>query len=634
MKKYANLTMVALLIMVFSFACAEKQPVQPPEPVEKIKIERADQLPRHIYKLKGTATELFNDKDQFRDFVTSLEADLILDLEKYDISDKTTVKNYYGLLSAINVLAMNYSDAEKYLNLTKELEDKPAAKLTSGLITKALIKAKAAPEGQYKAEFRKAIVESLKSLPYDTVQTRLKKTKGRMEIISENLYLGILQENIDPAAKQGELSKDLASSLISFKLVINELLPLKEIIVEEYSKVIAANAKEKENIWPARNIELAKIEGVELKPVLLAVWDSGVDISIFKDQLYTNAKEIPANDKDDDNNGFVDDVNGIGFDLKSNKVTGNLYKFNGDEQEILKNKVYMKGFTDVSANIDSPEASEVKKTMSNLPKDQVKPFLEGLSQYGNYAHGTHVSGIALAGNPAARLMFARMTYDYKMIPDKPTVEQAVKDGWATAEAIAYFKNNGVRVVNMSWGGSLKSVEIALEQHNEGANAEERKALARKIYDITRNALYNAIRTAPEILFITSAGNSNNDVKFDEFYPSSFELDNIMSVGAVDQAGDETGFTSFGKADVYANGFEVDSFVPGGDRMKLSGTSMSSPNVANLAGKLLAVNPDLKPMELKTLIIDGCDDKKIMGDKVIKLMNPKKSLEILLTTMKK
>ena len=91
--------------------------------------------------------------------------------------------------------------------------------------------------------------------------------------------------------------------------------------------------------------------------------------------------------------------------------------------------------------------------------------------------------------------------------------------------------------------------------------------------------------------VTSAGNSDNDIQFDEFYPSSYDYPNLLTVGAVDLAGDETSFTSLGKVDVYGNGFEVDSYVPGGNRIPFNGTSMSSPQVVNLAGKLLAPDSD-------------------------------------------
>ena len=64
---------------------------------------------------------------------------------------------------------------------------------------------------------------------------------------------------------------------------------------------------------------------------------------------------------------------------------------------------------------------------------------------------------------------------------------------------------------------------------------------------------------------------------------------------MDKAGDEASFTSYGPTVVVdANGYEVESYIPGGDRLKMSGTSMASPNVANLAAKILAVNPKLTP----------------------------------------
>ncbi len=102
--------------------------------------------------------------------------------------------------------------------------------------------------------------------------------------------------------------------------------------------------------------------------------------------------------------------------------------------------------------------------------------------------------------------------------------------------------------------------------------------------------------------VAAAGNDNSDATFDEFIPSSIRLPNLLTVGAVDKAGDEAPFTSYGPTVVaHANGYEVDSYIPGGDRLKLSGTSMASPNAANLAAKILAVNPKLKPPEVIEII---------------------------------
>jgi subtilisin family serine protease len=73
---------------------------------------------------------------------------------------------------------------------------------------------------------------------------------------------------------------------------------------------------------------------------------------------------------------------------------------------------------------------------------------------------------------------------------------------------------------------------------------------------------------------------------------------MITVGAVDKAGDEAPFTSYGPTVVvHANGYEVDSYIPGGERLKFSGTSMAAPNVVNIAAKMLAVNPRLTPTEV-------------------------------------
>ena len=151
-----------------------------------------------------------------------------------------------------------------------------------------------------------------------------------------------------------------------------------------------------------------------------------------------------------------------------------------------------------------------------------------------------------------------------------------------------------------------------------------KKMAREIFDIGKTSFYGAIKDAEDILFITSSGNSDEDSEFYEAIPSSFDLPNILTVGAVDQTGEETGFSSFGEnVDVHANGFDVESYVPGGDRLKMSGTSMSSPNVANLAGKIWAINPDLSVEDVKNYIISYSE---VSEDGRIILMNPKASID--------
>jgi subtilisin family serine protease len=130
-------------------------------------------------------------------------------------------------------------------------------------------------------------------------------------------------------------------------------------------------------------------------------------------------------------------------------------------------------------------------------------------------------------------------------------------------------------------------------------------------------------SAPEILFIAAGGNDNSDASFNEFVPSGIVLPNLLTVGAVDLAGDEAPFTSYGPTvKVHANGYQVESYLPGGARVALSGTSMAAPQVANLAAKMLAVNPKLSPRELIDIIVATAEPS---SDGRRRLVHPKNAL---------
>lgn len=187
-----------------------------------------------------------------------------------------------------------------------------------------------------------------------------------------------------------------------------------------------------------------------------------------------------------------------------------------------------------------------------------------------------------------------------------------------------FRAERLRVVNMSWRYGAGGYEEALAWHNVGATPDERKALARHLFGIERDALREAIASAPEILFVAGAGNEDNSADFEEYIPAGLELPNLITVGAVDRAGDETSFSTFGRTVVvHANGFEVESLLPGGDRQKFSGTSMASPQVANLAAKLYALKPALTVAEVREAILQ-CSDQRGR----VRLIHPRRTAERL------
>jgi hypothetical protein len=592
----------------------------------KKKIESVDDLPRHTYAVSKKVSELYADKEAFRDFAISVRADIEKDLTRYEIEDSKTLRGYYGTLLALDMMRGDYEAASQRVHQIRELHDKAASRLTSGIVTESIIQAyrEAGPDGKPDTDvFMRYLSQAVDTLPWQIVQESIEELKGQMDMLSDNFILGLIQGQFDPVVEKSKhISNDIASRLISLRYVADFQLPFKKQIISVLEKYISANRVEKEDIWEKRNVVLSEQD--DLDPVLIAVWDTGLDIDVYPNQLFVNSKE-KINGKDDDLNGFVDDVNGIAYDLWEEKTPEILYPLGDAEERLPELKYFVKGFFDIQSAIESPEAVTLKKKIVGMQPEEVKLMFEDMTRIALYAHGTHVAGIAVEGNPYARIMTIRFTIDYHTIPIAPTIELSRRMARAYKEAIEYMRAHGVRVVNMSWGGTVRGTEEELEANGIGESAEERARLAREMFDIEKETLYDAMKKAPEILFVNAAGNDNDDVAFGDYYPTAFDLPNLLVVGAVDKAGDVTSFTSFGATvDVYANGYEVESYIPGGERLAASGTSASSPNATNLAAKLIALDPSLTPPEVIALIRDAAEP----NSEGLPVMNPKRSVELL------
>lgn len=602
---------------------------------DKTVITKAEDLPKHSYELKNKdALAIVKSKENILELADMVKKDLLADLEKYDIKENATLRDYYSNLSTINMIEGDYKKALDYIQKARILADKESEKISLGLASEVLmnvvVQNNTMDSDKINPQITKSLEEKLNTVDFAVIQEYVESAKGSMEIVSENLIIGIVKSQIQPALdnNKGEVPGELVNGLIGIYYSLNYLIPYKEAFYEAYTKVLEENSQkvEKHNIWEERDVVVK--ENPKYSPVIICIWDGGVDIPVLpKKNQWTNEKE-KFDGKDTDGNGFVDDVYGIAYNLEGLKDPNYLEPLANNLKDKKVYQQYLKGLMDLQANINSEEASNLKKFLAQLKPEDVKDFLETLSLYGNYAHGTHVAGIAEAGNDMARIMLARITYDYKSIPTPPNEEIVANTAKSFGEIVSYLKEKNIEVVNMSWGESYKSIVTVLELNGIGKDDQERKALAKTYFTKLYDSFKRALETAPEILFVCSAGNSNDDVDFASDYPASLNLPNLITVGAVDIEGKKTSFTTEGKSvDVYANGYEVESYVPGGDRIALSGTSMASPNVANLAGKILAVNPKLNPEQVIDIIIKT--STKSDEDENVLLIYPKKAIELAL-----
>ncbi len=629
--KRSLMIVAGLCLALPGVARAQEHAPKASEPsAAKVVVKTAADLPVHEYAISGKASEFLVSDGPFKEFVAKVKTDALADLAKYDIQDKTTLQGYHSLLSMIAMFEGDLAQVPVHVEAMRSLEGKESKKLMTGQTLLAYVAASKSA-GKDRPAFEKAFRETLRAnvskLPYETVAEDMKQAKGMAQLISRDLILGQVSSGLDPVVENagGKLSSDLANGLVRMRVMLDKMIDVQPMVAEVYSGIVDAHAAPRADTWTPTLVTLAPTE--KATPVVVAIWDSGVDTSIFSNHLYVNPKESP-NGKDDDQNGYVDDVHGVAWDLQSDRTPDLLFPITDMKSDKALVVSHTKGLSDLQASLESKEADALKGYIKTLKSDQVGGFLEDLGLFGNYSHGTHVAGIAAAGNPFVRVLPVRLSFDYRQIPLlAPSEELSRKTATMYADAVAYMKGAGVRVTNMSWGGSLKDIEEGLERKGVGKDAEERKAIAAKCFKIERDALDSAMRSAPQILFVAAAGNSDNDNQFAELIPSGLSLPNMITVGAIDSAGKPTGFTTFGKnVSLYANGFEVESYIPGGERMKYSGTSMAAPNAANLVAKILALNPKLTTDQVKELLTKGADPMPGYEGRFI--INPKKTLELV------
>ncbi len=307
------------------------------------------------------------------------------------------------------------------------------------------------------------------------------------------------------------------------------------------------------------------------KDVIVAVIDTGVDYTHedLVENMWRNAGEIPDNNKDDDGNGYVDDI--VGWDMVDN---------------------------------------------DNKPFDLAGSILDIVLKGANPGHGTHCAGnVAARGNngkgisgvaPEAKIMALRF-----IGANSGSTADAVK-------AIAYALNNGAKILSNSWGSIGE----------DPADPVGNKAL-RDAVQMSEDAGALFIAAAGNGDPQTGVGYSNDD-NAKQAVPSSYPHESIISVAALDSSNNLGKFSNWGAktVDIGAPGVVSFSTVTQaskyddtlldflGIKATWDGTSMATPHVAGAAALYWGKHPTATWREVKDAIMTSAVPISSLSGKVV------------------
>lgn len=256
-------------------------------------------------------------------------------------------------------------------------------------------------------------------------------------------------------------------------------------------------------------------------------------------------------------------------------------------------------------------------------------------------HGTHVSGI-IGANRTNELGIMGVANNVSIMTIRvvPQGDERDKD---VANGIRYAVDNGARVINMSFGKDFKWDKKAVDEAvkyaeskgvllvhaagNDNNNIDEVENYPNKYYDSPEAEKYWKANPKREMFGFTppkrvETQNSpygpmnGGSVGMRDRIPvkvvdtAKFMLPhatNWIEVGASAYKDNEelkASFSNYGKynVDVFAPGFMINSAVPNSKYEEFDGTSMAAPVVSGLAALILSHYPELKPSEVRDIIM--------------------------------
>lgn len=204
--------------------------------------------------------------------------------------------------------------------------------------------------------------------------------------------------------------------------------------------------------------------------------------------------------------------------------------------------------------------------------------------------------------------------------NSPILSDALGHGTSVAGVIGAQGNNGIGIAGTAWGARLMILRSF--QGNETDEIHLLNAIdyaldfpeVRILNASWGDYMYSApIRAACEalrdagVLLVCAAGNDNLNIDSTPYYPASFnDLENIVSVAAINGSGGRASFSNYGlSVSLAAPGSAIETTsISGSEYGKVNGTSFAAPRVSGAAALFFAQYPHKTAAQARRWLIDG------------------------------
>lgn len=581
-------------------------------------IRSQSDLPTQRFELDARPSLAYSDADFLQITVPALRLAAERLLADYRVEDPSISQQLRVGLAAIAVLQGRPADADRLIAEQRRAESKPQSQQIGHLLIDLASATVNAKSGEGCGVAAERLASRLAASSAEVTRDLAIKQYSDAQTASVAYYAGAAAYVVDDQA-QATGSIDLLQGLYMARWrVIAEQIPSCR---TELSAVFQSWLGKPENrpvdIWLAREPSAEAMSAA--KPVVVAVWESGFDQMLFPGQLAHDPAE-PLDGIDNDGNGVIDDVYGPTYDAHLEPTTESIPPLSAFLSDRLGLQMAIeKGQLDLNYGDDTADARFFAARARDASVAEQTEDLLGSAEFLARTHGSWVASVIADGAPFVRL-YNLVAYAEGSNPKPVPFTEEDADRWAALLPTlgGRLHGAGVRIVNMSWFYNVDVIRGRLLESGAETDPARATERAKNIYAALRPALEKMIHACPDILFVASAGNSNQSEQIQASIPQIFDEPNLLIVGASGANGRPTAFTSYGDhVRLYARGEAVAVRAPGGMKMKASGTSFSGPMVARAAASMLAVNPRLSPRQL----IDGLLTTATSGEDDLKLLHP-------------